>query len=48
VEAQQLLSKIEGLRFVYLSGKDIVRHPLVGKIVDAYEQNKIVEGAGDE
>jgi phosphate starvation-inducible PhoH-like protein len=47
VEAQKLLSEIEGIRFVYFSGEDIVRHPLVVKIVDAYEQNRAAEGAGD-
>jgi phosphate starvation-inducible PhoH-like protein len=38
VEAQRLLSEIEGIRFVYFTGKDIFRHPLVAKIVDAYEK----------
>ena len=48
VEAQELLSEIDGLRFAYLTGRDIVRHPLVAKIVDAYDQNDAAEGAGDE
>ncbi|MBI5117671.1 PhoH family protein [Candidatus Poribacteria bacterium] len=38
VEAQRLLSEIEGIRFVYFTSKDIFRHPLVAKIVDAYEK----------
>lgn len=40
VEAQQLLSGIEGIRFVYFTGRDIFRHPLVAEIVDAYEQHE--------
>jgi phosphate starvation-inducible PhoH-like protein len=45
VEARQLLSGIEGIRFAYLSRDDIFRHPLVAKIVDAYERNE--KGAED-
>jgi phosphate starvation-inducible PhoH-like protein len=48
VEAQQILSAIEDIRFVYLSGGDIFRHPLVAKIVDAYEQNETASGAEDK
>ena len=31
------LKNIEGLDFSYLSDKDVVRHPLVQKIIAAYE-----------
>ncbi len=48
VEVQQLLSEIEGIRFVYLTGRDIFRHPLVAKIVDAYEQSEAAEGSGNK
>ncbi len=41
VEAQQLLSGIEGIRFVYFTTQDIFRHPLVAKIVDAYERHEL-------
>jgi len=37
IEAQALLSNIPGIGFVYLTRADIVRHPLVQSIVDAYE-----------
>ena len=46
VEAQKLLSDIKGLQFAYLTVRDIVRHPLVAKIVDAYEQNEAAKNAG--
>ncbi|MCQ2080050.1 MAG: PhoH family protein [Lachnospiraceae bacterium] len=35
--ATKVLSKVEGIEFVKLSSKDVVRHPLVQKIVKAYE-----------
>ncbi|MFA5032981.1 MAG: PhoH family protein [bacterium] len=34
---QHVLANIPGIKFVTLTGKDIVRHPLVKKIVEAYE-----------
>ena len=36
--AQKILQQIEGISFCYLGKGDIVRHPLVSKIIDAYEQ----------
>ena len=36
IEIQSLFKKIAGIKFVYLSEKDIVRHPLVREIVKAY------------
>ena len=37
-EAARILRDIEGLEFVYLTAKDVVRHPLVQKIINAYEK----------
>lgn len=37
-EAVEVLSGVNGLKFVFLDEKDVVRHPLVQKIVTAYEQ----------
>ena len=36
-EAQQLLSRIEGIRFVIFNERDVVRHPLVQSIISAYD-----------
>ena len=47
VEAQQLVSGIDGIRFAYFTGRDIVRHPLVAKIVDAYERDGAISRAGE-
>ncbi|GAB6100254.1 PhoH family protein [Halanaerocella petrolearia] len=40
VEAEQLLKKIVGINFVYLTNRDVVRHPLVREIIAAYEDIK--------
>jgi phosphate starvation-inducible PhoH-like protein len=36
VEANQVLNNIEGLSFIYFNETDVVRHPLVQKIIRAY------------
>jgi phosphate starvation-inducible PhoH-like protein len=35
--AEKVLKKIKDIAFIKLDGKDVVRHPLVQKIVEAYE-----------
>lgn len=37
-EAERALQNIEGISFLRFTGADIVRHPVVGKIVEAYEK----------
>ncbi len=37
-EASEVLKKIEGISFCELTSKDVVRHPLVQKIVQSYEE----------
>ena len=37
-EAQKILKNIEGIAFCTLTEKDVVRHPLVQKIIKAYEK----------
>ena len=37
-EAIKILGGIEGIEFCYFSHKDVVRHPLVQKIIQAYEK----------
>ncbi|HLQ97962.1 MAG TPA: PhoH family protein [Candidatus Dormibacteraeota bacterium] len=36
-EAQQILMNVKGLSFIYLDQTDVVRHPLVQRIIHAYE-----------
>jgi phosphate starvation-inducible PhoH-like protein len=42
VEAMQVLKNIKGIDFVLFDEKDVVRHPLVKKIINAYENNTAV------
>jgi phosphate starvation-inducible PhoH-like protein len=39
VEAERILSKVEGIEFVYFTDRDVVRHRLVQMIVRAYEEH---------
>jgi phosphate starvation-inducible PhoH-like protein len=38
VVIQKILAGIEGIKFIYLTDKDVVRHQLVQKIIRAYEK----------
>ena len=37
IEAKDILQEIEGIKFIFFSKKDVVRHGLVQKIIKAYE-----------
>ena len=38
-DAMKILENIEGIEFIRLTYKDVVRHPLVQKIINAYEKH---------
>ncbi len=38
VEAQWVLKQVKGIAFTRFTSADVVRHPLVGRIVDAYDR----------
>ncbi len=38
LQAQDILKDITGIKFVYLSGSDVVRHALVQNIIEAYDK----------
>ncbi|MGD9300218.1 MAG: PhoH family protein [Desulfobacterales bacterium] len=38
IESKNILQNIEGIRFVFFSKRDVVRHKLVQKIIQAYEE----------
>ena len=40
VVIQKILKDVDGIKFVYLSDKDVVRHALVQKIIRAYEKHE--------
>jgi len=46
VDAIDTLTHVEGIRFVRLSSKDVVRHDLVTRIVDAYDARDRAKGKG--
>ncbi len=39
VEAERILSGVEGIEFIYMTTEDVVRHRLVQKIIDAFANN---------
>ncbi|MDD3374803.1 MAG: PhoH family protein [Candidatus Omnitrophica bacterium] len=39
VSAERILKDVEGIRFVHLTGEDVVRHELVQRIIEAYERS---------
>ena len=47
VEVSRILASVPGIDFHYFSGADVVRHPLVLKIIEAYERykNPVAESA---
>ena len=46
VQAPRILRNIPGIDFHHFTATDVVRHPLVQKIIDAYEQAKNAEPIG--
>ncbi len=38
IQIQNVLKKVQGIKFVYFSEKDVIRHPLVQDIIMAYEE----------
>jgi phosphate starvation-inducible PhoH-like protein len=38
ISAARILKNVEGIKFVYLTGEDVVRHELVQRIIEAYEK----------
>jgi phosphate starvation-inducible PhoH-like protein len=43
VDAQQVLSGVEGIGFTGFTAADVVRHPLVARIVEAYDRARAAE-----
>ena len=40
IVAQKILSRVRGIAFSAFKSDDVVRHPLVQRIVDAYERHE--------
>ena len=39
-EAERALAGVRGIDFIRFSGADVVRHPVVGRIIDAYDRHR--------
>lgn len=37
VDAERILDGVKGISFSYFTARDVVRHPLVARIIDAYD-----------
>jgi phosphate starvation-inducible PhoH-like protein len=44
IQVQQILSGIDGIAFVHFDHRDVVRHKLVQRIVEAYKQHSEQSG----
>ncbi len=40
VESRRILDRVKGIRFFHFSSSDVVRHPLVLRIIEAYEETE--------
>ena len=40
IEAELILRRVDGMAFTHFTSKDVVRHPLVARIVDAYDKHR--------
>ena len=43
INARRILDQVKGIAFTEFDSSDVVRHPLVGRIVDAYERQARLE-----
>jgi phosphate starvation-inducible protein PhoH and related proteins len=43
IESQHILRDVRGIAFTYFTAEDVVRHPLVARIVEAYERAEQLE-----
>ncbi|MFN9746854.1 MAG: PhoH family protein [Betaproteobacteria bacterium] len=46
IDAQRVLSRVNGIAFTQFTAADVVRHPLVARIVDAYDRDAQARGGG--
>ena len=41
IEARRILAAVRGIAFTEFGAQDVVRHPLVARIIDAYEKHSL-------
>jgi phosphate starvation-inducible PhoH-like protein len=39
-QAVDILAEVEGISFTFFNSRDVVRHPLVQRVVEAYERQE--------
>ena len=47
IHASQILDGVDGISFTYFLNKDVVRHPLVQRVVEAYDQHELKVATGE-
>jgi phosphate starvation-inducible protein PhoH and related proteins len=47
IDAARVLARVPGIAFTHFTAADVVRHPLVARIVDAYDRDRELEPAGE-
>jgi phosphate starvation-inducible PhoH-like protein len=47
-QATEVLRKVDGISFTFFSARDVVRHSLVQKVVQAYDRFDLEQGRGDD
>jgi len=47
VDAEHVLKRVKGIAITHFTSKDVVRHPLVARIVDAYDAQRTRSAAKD-
>ena len=45
IDAERVLKRVKGIAFTRFTSADVVRHPLVARIVDAYDAQRTTRGA---
>ncbi|MGI4850013.1 MAG: PhoH family protein, partial [Janthinobacterium lividum] len=48
IDAVKVLEDVRGIAFTQFSSADVVRHPLVARIVDAYEEAGLAHAAAEQ
>ncbi len=48
IDAHEILKRVRGIAFTYFGAEDVVRHPLVQRIVNAYESRTARQAAGEK
>jgi phosphate starvation-inducible PhoH-like protein len=43
-DAERILKGVKGVSFNYFTSKDVVRHPLVARVIEAYEKDEAQSG----